>query len=389
MQRLVLLYARRMRPRGLEQRKPSPGARALAGTRRLASLAVLLPLSALLAACGDSGSAAKSAPEPVVAEVTRVQSAPLPITNDVTGSIVSDGRIDVASRVTGFIRQLDVREGQAVKRGELLVRIDAADIDAAIMQARAGVQAAREAWQDAQHDVRQNAQLAPAGAISADALRKSKVLEETTRAALEQAQSALAAAQAQRNYVAITSPVDGVVVAVARRSGEMATPGVPLLTVESREVLLFKVFVPERSLAAIKAGDAVPVRIDALGDQRFEGRVRGVVPSGDGVTRRYEVDVVLPHDARLLPGMFGRVEILLDQAQAVTVPRAALVRRGGLDGVFVVRDGVARFRWLRTGRELGDALEVTAGLSDGETILARAADTVFDGTPIRAAGGAQ
>lgn len=276
-----------------------------------------------------------------------------------------------------------------VKRGELLVNIDASDIDAAIVQSRAGVQAAREAWQDAQRDVHQNTQLAPVGAISADTLRKSRVREEITRAALEQAQSALAAAQAQRNYVAITSPVDGVVVSVARRSGEMAAPGVPLLTVESHEVLLFKAFVPERSLAAIKAGDTVPVRIDALGDERFGGRVRGVVPSGDGVTRRYEVDVILPRDTRLLPGMFGRVEILLDETQAVTVPRTALVRRGGLDGVFVVQAGVARFRWLRTGRELGDALEVTAGLSDGETILARVADTVFDGTQVRVAGGAQ
>lgn len=114
-----------------------------------------------------------------------------------------------------------------------------------------------------------------------------------------------------------------------------------------------------------------------------------MVPSGDGVTRRYEVDIVLPRDARLLPGMFGRLEILLDEKQAVTVPRAALVRRGGLDGVFVLQDGVARFRWLRTGQRLGDVVEVAAGLSDGETILASVADTVHDGMPIQAAGGAR
>jgi RND family efflux transporter MFP subunit len=347
---------------------------------------MLLPLSVLLVACSnDHDITMQPAPEPVMARVSKVQLTPLPLTSDVAGSIVSDGRIDVASRVTGFIRQLDVRPGQSVKRGELLVHIDASDIDAAITQARAGVQVAQEAWQDAQHDVRQNAQLAPAGAISADALRKSRVREETTRATLEQAQSALAAARAQRNYVAIASPVDGVVVSAVRRRGEIAAPGVPLLTVESREVLLFKAFVPERTLAAIKTSDIVPVRIDALGDEPFKGRVRGVVPSGDGVTRRYEVDIVLPRDERLLPGMFGRMEILLDQTWAVTVSRTALVRRGGLDGVFVVQDGIARFRWLRTGRELGDVLVVTAGLSDGEIILARPTNTMFDGTPIQIA----
>jgi len=347
----------------------------------VAVLSICVPL---LAACTDSSSSPKSASTPVGADVAVVQRVRMPITNDVTGSIVSDGRIEVASRVTGFIRQLDVREGRAVKRGDLLLRIDASDIEAAIAQANASVQAAREAWQDAQHDVRQNAQLAPAGAISTNALRKSRVREETTRATLEQAQSALAAAQAQRNYVRIVSPVDGVVISVARRSGEMAAPGVPLLTVESREVLLFKAFVPERSLAVIKVGNSIPVRIDALNDERINGRVRGVVPSGDGVTRRYEVDIVLPRDARLLPGMFGRLEILLDEKQAITVPRTALVRRGGLDGVFVLQDGVARFRWLRTGQHLGDSVEVTAGLSGGETILVSVADTVHDGAPVRA-----
>lgn len=353
---------------------------------RSRSVLVLSICACLLAACADHSGSPASASVPVTADVAVVRLMQLPVTSDVTGSIVSDGRINVTTRVLGFIRQLDVREGQPVRKGDLLLRIDASDIDAAIVQAAAGVQVAQEAWQDAQYDVRQNTQLVPVGAIPADLLRKSRLREETTRAALEQARAALAAAQAQRNYVDITSPVDGVVVSVTGRSGEMAAPGAPLLTVESREVLLFKTFVPEHNLAAIKAGDSVSVRVDALGDERFKGRVRGVVPSGDGVSRRNEVDIVLPRDARLLPGMFGRLEILVDEKPVITVPRAALVRRGGLDGVFVLQEGVARFRWLRTGKHLGDALEVSAGLLDGETILARATDVVRDGTPIQVVG---
>lgn len=329
---------------------------------------VLLQISIILSACEDNQAAVRVFPEPVASTVTTIQSKILPVTNDVTGNVVSDGRVDIASRVTGFIEQLDVREGQVVKRGELLVRIDASDIDALIVQARAGVQAAKKAWHDAQHDVRLNSKLAPEGAVSDDTLRKSKVREEAARAAFEQAQSALTEAQAQRSYVTITSPLDGVVVSVAKRSGEMATPGLPLLTVESHEVLLLKVFVPERSLTSVKVGDEVLVRIDALGNEPLKGRIRGVVPSGDGITRRYEVDIVLPNDERLFPGMFGRVEIMLDESEIITVPRNALVRRGGLDGVFVMQNGLARFRWLRTARALGDSLEVTAGLSGGETV---------------------
>lgn len=349
----------------------------------LRTWSTLYLLVSLLAGCNDNNPPDTPTTKTVTANVITVHPATLPLFDVVPGNIVSDGRTDVASRITGFIRQLDVREGQVVKRGDLLVRLDAADVDAAITQARAGVQAAQQVWQDAQHDVRQNAQLAPAGAISEDVLRKSRVQEQTTHAALEQAQSALKAALAQRDYVSIVSPVTGVIVSVARRSGELAVPGVPLLTVESREVLLFKAFIPEHNLSLLKPGDAIAVRIDALGDMPVAGKIRGIVPSADGVTRRYEFDVELPHDDRLLPGMFGRVEIQLGKQPTITVPRTAVVRRGGLDGVFVLQNGVARFRWLRTGRVTGESIAVTAGLSEGEVILALVPDTVYDGTPVQ------
>ncbi|EMB4337299.1 efflux RND transporter periplasmic adaptor subunit [Citrobacter freundii] len=349
----------------------------------LRTWSTLYLLVSLLAGCNDNNPPDTPTTKTVTANVITVHPATLPLFDVVPGNIVSDGRTDVASRITGFIRQLDVREGQVVKRGDLLVRLDAADVDAAITQARAGVQAAQQVWQDAQHDVRQNAQLAPAGAISEDVLRKSRVQEQTTHAALEQAQSALKAALAQRDYVSIVSPVTGVIVSVARRSGELAVPGVPLLTIESREVLLFKAFIPEHNLSLLKPGDAIAVRIDALGDMPVAGKIRGIVPSADGVTRRYEVDVELPHDDRLLPGMFGRVEIQLGKQPTITVPRTAVVRRGGLDGVFVLQNGVARFRWLRTGRVTGESIAVTAGLSEGEVILALVPDTVYDGTPVQ------
>lgn len=340
-------------------------------------------LVSLLAGCNDNNQPDTPTTKTVTANVITVHPVTLPLFDAVPGNIVSDGRTDVASRMTGFIRQLDVREGQEVKLGDLLVRLDSSGVDAAIEQARAGVHAAQKVWQDAQQDVQQNTLLVPAGAISKDALRKSKVLEQTTHAALEQAQSALKAAQAQRNYVSIVSPVSGVIVSVARRRGELAVPGVPLLTIESRDVLLFKAFVPENNLSLLKPGDAIAVRIDVLGDMPVVGKIRGIVPSADGVTRRYEVDVVLPHDDRLLPGMFGRVELPLGKQTTITVPRTAVVRRGGLDGVFLLQNGVARFRWLRTGRVTGESIAVTAGLSEGEVILIRVPDTVYDGTPVQ------
>jgi len=337
----------------------------------------------LMVAAGAS--AESPAGNPQALPVTQVVLADVPVTYTVPGSVVSDGRIEVSSRVVGFIEQLDVREGQKVSRGDLLVRIDQTDIDQAILQAQAGVRAAEQDLQDAEFDVRKFERLAPSGAVTTETLRKAKVRVEVSRATLDKTRSALAAAEAQTSYATIASPVDGVIVSVERRSGEMATAGSTILTVESHEVLLFKTFVSESSLSAIDPNTPVTVRIDTLKDAMFQGRIRGIVPSGDDVTRSYELNILLPKDMRLMPGMFGRAEIVLGAQKAALVPRAAIVRRGGLDGVFVVEEGTARFRWLRTGRVIGETVEVVSGLTGGETILATAVESIRDGSSVRAA----
>lgn len=351
--------------------------------------ACLFACLALLAGCNERAAEGQKPDKPIAAPLIRVEAMDIPVTYAVPGSVVSDGRIDVSSRVVGFIEQLDVREGQKVSRGDLLVRIDPSDINEAVRQAQAGVRAAVEDLNDAEQDVQKFARLAQSGSVASETLRKAKVRVDITRATLNKAQSALTAAEAQKGYASIASPVDGVIVSVARRRGEMATAGSPILTVESREVLLFKTFISESNLAAIDQRTPVAVRIDTLKGAPFRGRVRGIVPSGDEVTRRYEINIVLPNDPSLVPGMFGRAEIVLGERKAPVVPRSTMVRRGGLDGVFVLDGRVVRFRWLRIGRDLGDSVEVVAGLSGGETILAVANDAVRDGSVVDAAESAR
>jgi len=315
--------------------------------------------------------------------VTQVEFADIPVTYTVPGSVISDGRIEVSSRLIGFIEQLDVREGQRVSRGDLLVRIDQTDIDEGIRQAQAGVRAAQEDLHDAEFDIQKYERLARSGSVSTETLRKAKVRVGIAQATFDKARSVLVAAEAQKGYATITSPVDGVIVFVAKRSGEMATTGSTIVTVESHEVLLFKAFVAESNLAQISAETPVTVRIDTLGEAVFNGRIRGIVPSADDITRRYEINIVLPKDARLVPGMFGRADIVLGRKTIAVIPRTALTRRGGLDGVFVLDGQVARFRWLRLGRPLGDTVEVVSGLSGGETILAVVDNTVRDGAAVK------
>jgi RND family efflux transporter MFP subunit len=350
---------------------------------RVASLLLMF----LLSACGNTSQKAYPEPPKVRALTEFVQAADLPVILSEPGSVVSDDRIDVSSRVVGFIRKLDVREGQRIKKGETLVQIDPSVINEGIRQAQAGVVAAKNDLADAERDLSAFSMGATQGWAAKDTKLKAQLRRDIAQTGLTKAQAVLASAKAQQNYSTISSPVDGVVVARYKHSGDMATTGVPILTIESRQVLLFKVFIPESNVGRITPGMPASVRIDALPGGTIKGAVQRIIPSGDPVTRRYQVDLALPVSPEILPGMFGRAEFVLGSSPVPAISKQVLVRRGGLEGVFVVDNyNVAHFRWLRLGREWNGSMEVTSGLSVGERILSQVDDTVRDGTIILAEG---
>jgi RND family efflux transporter MFP subunit len=330
-----------------------------------------LALSALLGACGKAPEAQpQPAPKSWDLAVVKVATAGLPIDYTTVGSVVSDQRIEVTSRMSGYIHELLVREGARVRRGQIIARLDGADVEGAIRQSRAGVGAASSALADAQIDFERFQRLYERASVSENEWRKVRLKRDAARESLNQAQAAQDTANAQRAYVDIRSPGDGVVVARLKQAGDLAAPGAPILTLEVGRALLFETSVSEAHVAAIAVGSRARVKIDAL-TQIFEGTVSRVVPSGDPVTRSYLVKVALPETAGLMPGMFGRASFAVGDSSSLLVPAQALVERGGLRGVFLVDEaGLARFRWLRTGREWPDRIEVTAGLAAGERIVA-------------------
>ena len=172
------------------------------------------------------------------------------------------------------------------------------------------------------------------------------------------------------------------VVARSRNPGELAAAGVPVLTIEPRESLVLRVFVPESQVARIDVGMPVDASVDTVAGA-LTGTVIRVVPAGDPTTRRYQVDVSVAGAPPLMPGMFGRVGFDFGSEPKLAVPTAAIARRGGLDGVFVVTEGVARFRWVRLGRIWNDQIEVVSGLSAGERIVAKPDASLREGTARR------
>lgn len=308
-----------------------------------------------------------------------VQEKLLPINLKSIGSVVSDQRIDVSSRATGYIKDILVLEGDKVVKGQILIALDGFDVEGAIQQAKASVNTAKLAVHDADIDVERYQDLFKKGSISENDMRKTQLFRDSANDALVAANTVLSIAKSQRQYIQISSEVDGVVVDRHLRKGALATPGRPILTIESSQGLFFDTYVAESQISNIKKGARVAVFIDAL-NEKIEGTVARVVSAGDSTTRRYKVKIALKNREGLLSGMFGRVNFALGKKSSVVIPSSALIERGGLQGVFVVNDqNEVYFRWLNLGAETKEGIEVRAGLLMNEKIVLQGNNQIREG----------
>lgn len=309
-----------------------------------------------------------------------------PVYYSSSGALVSEQRVDIASKVAGYIRELKVREGDRVQEGQTLVLIDSDEIDSGIRQAVAAVSAADAVYQDAALDMERYRNLFERGSISDNEMRKMRLKFDTAAESLNQAKAGLAAARSLQNYALIKSPVSGIVVTRSRQEGDLALPGTPILTLEAGGELMFETYVAESRLKSINTGDAAEVRIDGIGSP-LSGEVKRIVTSADANTRSYMVKIAVPQSEGLMPGMFGYAKFTAGVSASPVIPRSAVIERGGLQGVFVVKeDNTVGFRWLRLGREQADKVEVDAGLDKHERLVAAAVPELKDGDVILPAG---
>ncbi len=360
--------------------------RASAGhrTRQLRTVGAGAAVLVLLCACGrDPAPHAPPAQRVFDAASAVIETREIPLIYTTTGTVVSDERVDISSRTAAYVRSVNVREGERVQLGQLLATLDSQDIDANVRMAQAERDKAQAANADAQRDVEDAEKLLSRGVVAQAFQRKAVLQRQAATETLQAAEAALSRALSERQYTRILSPVAGVVVARHQRGGDLASPGTPLVTVESDTALLFETHAVEQRVSEIRIGDAVEVRIDALADKPLKGEVLRLVASGDPVTRGFQVKVSIPPTTGLLPGMFGRGRFTIGIRRAVVVPAPALVDRGGLTGVYVV-DGDQRlnFRWLRTEHGAQDGVVVLAGLEPGERIVVAPTSKMREGDRI-------
>ncbi|MHB1004743.1 MAG: efflux RND transporter periplasmic adaptor subunit [Chloroflexota bacterium] len=204
-----------------------------------------------------------------------------------------------------------------------------------------------------------------------------------TRAAVDQAKAAVDLAKLQVQKATITAPLDGRVSQRLLAEGAMAGPTTPLLVLVARDVEVI-VNVEEAKLGRVKAGQVATLSVAAYPGETFPAEVTAIAPSVDPRSRTVAVRIRPQPNAKLIDGMFAQVSIVAgEQVQALRVPAGAVVEREGAKTVWVVQDGVARARAVRTGLSDGALVEVVEGLAEGDQVVAQGGDVLADGQAVR------
>lgn len=280
-------------------------------------------------------------------------------------------KAEVSTRISGRITGMRADVGSRVRSGQLLVTLDAGDVDAAIARAEAAQRQARRTFGRLE-------------SLEGDGAATAQELDEA-RAALEMAEAALQEAMTQRRYAVLTAPFSGWVTSRLADPGDMAFPGRPILELIAEGGLKVIADVPAELGARLTPGDAVTVW-EPASERRFEARIARIAPAVQTEARllRLEADLELvPISASLpLPGAYVRLELGGAAAGTLWIPADALVRRGQLTGVWLAEGTVLRLRWIRPGQLRPGAVEVLAGLEGTELVVRRPPADLTDGIAV-------
>jgi RND family efflux transporter MFP subunit len=276
-------------------------------------------------------------------------------------------RAVLSARIAASIVQLPHAEGDVVAAGALLVRLD----DSALRSAVAAAEAAAAA---ADVDLLRNEALLAKDAATPRELDDARVRAAASRAALSAAQDALA-------YASLRAPFAGRVAARPASLGDVAAPGRPLIEIEGALGMEVRASVESELLGTLRPGQSLRALVDGQ-PRRLNATLRVLVPAADPATHRSEIRADLPSAAGLRAGLFARLALPHPSPEArLLVPSRAVFTRGGLVGVFVIREDRARLRWIAVGSAEGDRTEVRAGLEAGEQV-ALEPDPLGDGVRV-------
>ena len=293
---------------------------------------------------------------------------------ETNGSLEAENEVDIVARTTGPIVELNVEEGDFVRAGQVLARIDAAEIEAQLGIARVNLAEAELAWNRAQDSFQ-------AEVVSQEAF-------DLARSNFEAAEAQIVGTEILLDYTVIRAPFDGLIIERVVKNAEYVANNARLFRISDFDPLLCPIQLPEKDLPRLKIGQPAHLTVEAYPGVRFPARVLRISPVVDPATGTVKVTLEVQAQGRLRPGMFASVFVETDvHENALVLPKQALVLESTSDTVYVAMDDgaggtVAQRRELELGYEESDSLEVVSGLTEGEDVVIVGQDGLSDQTPI-------
>jgi RND family efflux transporter MFP subunit len=358
-------------------------------------------LALALAGCPGKGQEAgnrQAEPAVVVTGITveTVKSGNLPETQEVVGTVRAHTSAVVSARIPGSVSVLRVREGDRVRKGQLLAQLDAQENQATAAVASAVIDDARRGLEEALSRKRladttfeRYQKLFTEQAVSRQEFdvkqtERDLALQGVARAEsrIKQAREGARAAGTMAGYTRIVAPISGIITANQANLGATVFPAQPLMTIEDEGSYQLELAIPESMAASVRIGAPVQVTLDSVNNS-FEAHIAEIVPSADTASRTFTAKINLGQKG-LKSGLFGRGVISLGStAKGMLVARKAIVEHGALTSVWTVnKENIARMRLVKVGKTVGDRVEILSGLSDGDRLATSNVEKIIEGAKV-------
>lgn len=301
-----------------------------------------------------------------------------------TGIVEADDKMVLSTKILGQVKKVLVKEGDKISRGQLLVEINSNDILSKLKGAKASLKEATVSLTNVKKNYERIKNLTEKGSATQRELDDITTAKEVGEARMESISQSISELNELLTYANLRSPISGFVSQKFINAGDMATPGSPLLALESLDNLIVSINVPEFEIGMLEENDPVTVKIDALKNATCKGVIEKIIPSSAFSGAQYKVNVAFKSlNENVKPGMFARVDLYKNKEAKILIPSTSIRNRGQLTGLYTVnQQGEAMLRWVRIGQEYPEGTEVLSGLSEGEKIIISSDSKLADGMKV-------
>jgi membrane fusion protein, multidrug efflux system len=304
----------------------------------------------------------------------------------ISGTMTPQEAATLRSELSGPVVQTYADQGQAVKRGQLLARLDDAALRESVLSAQSAVRSAKLSLDNATRDAEREQRLEAAGAVAPRDVEAAQRTLAAAQAAMADAQSRLTAAEQQLLKTSFRAPFTGLVSERPVNAGDVVQPGTAMVTVVDPASMRLEGSVPAEQISTIKVGTPVIFTVNGYDGQTFTGHIDRINPTADPTTRQVRVYVTIPNEkSTLVGGLFADGRVATESRQGVMVPASAVDERGIAPIVLRIQHGVVQSVPVQLGirDQATDMVEIRAGVGVADTLLANAAQGLAPGTKVR------